>query len=175
MSYPPEMTGTGDGTYDRFAASAREYGVKLTRVPAAEATRAVAEATEPPAVGAPLPWEDLSLPAEVTTDPTPADLDEAVTGVTAAALAVADYGSLLLRATPDGSEPVSLFPDRHVAVLREADIVPDMPAAFEWFGEACRERRTSAVLATGPSATADMGELVQGAHGPEAVHVVVVR
>jgi L-lactate dehydrogenase complex protein LldG len=30
------------------------------------------------------------------------------------------------------------------------------------------------VLATGPSATADMGELVLGAHGPESVHVVIL-
>jgi L-lactate dehydrogenase complex protein LldG len=49
-----------------------------------------------------------------------------------------------------------------------------MAAAFEWLGEVLRETRGSAVLATGPSATADMGALVQGAHGPKEVHVVVI-
>jgi L-lactate dehydrogenase complex protein LldG len=102
-------------------------------------------------------------------------LDAATTGVTAAGLAIADYGSLLLRATPDGSEPVSLFPDLHVAVLRASDIVPDMETALSRFGEDCRDRRQSAIVATGPSATADMGALVRGAHGPTEVHVVVVR
>ncbi|MFB6362014.1 MAG: LUD domain-containing protein, partial [Halobacteriales archaeon] len=34
--------------------------------------------------------------------------------------------------------------------------------------------RRSAVLTTGPSATADMGELVTGVHGPGDVHVVAV-
>jgi len=29
-------------------------------------------------------------------------------------------------------------------------------------------------LATGPSATADMGALVRGAHGPERVHVLLI-
>ncbi|MFB6268738.1 MAG: lactate utilization protein C, partial [Halobacterium sp.] len=31
-----------------------------------------------------------------------------------------------------------------------------------------------AVLATGASATADMGEIVTGVHGPQSVHAVVI-
>jgi L-lactate dehydrogenase complex protein LldG len=169
------MSETGDETYEQFASTAGEYDVELTRVPAEDATEAIADAIEEPVVGAPLPWDDVDLPADVPTDPTPAALDDAVTGVTAAALGVADYGSVLLRATPEGSEPVSLFPDLHVAVLRESDIVPDMPAAFEWLGETFRETGESAILATGPSATADMGALVKGAHGPKDVHIVVIE
>jgi len=30
-------------------------------------------------------------------------------------------------------------------------------------------------MATGPSATGDMGALVQGVHGPSEVHVIVVE
>jgi len=166
---------TEASAYDQFESHARDYGVALTRVPAADATETIAAIVESPSVGAPLPWDDVTLPDDVTTDPTPAELDAAVTGVTAASLAVADYGSLFLRATPEGTEPASLFPDLHVAVLRAADIVPDMSAAFEWFGEQARASRDSGILATGPSATADMGELVKGAHGPKAVEVVVVE
>ncbi|MFB6207690.1 MAG: LUD domain-containing protein [Haloglomus sp.] len=160
--------------YDQFAASAREYGVELTRVAPSDVTETVADLVEPPAVGAPLPWDDVVLPEAVPTDPTPADLDAAVTGVTGAAFAVADYGSVVLEATPEGSEPVSLFADRHVVVLREQDIVADMGATFDRLADRIGETRSSAILATGPSATADMGELVQGAHGPEEVHGVVV-
>jgi L-lactate dehydrogenase complex protein LldG len=163
-----------DASYEAFAATAREYGVGLQRVALDELPGAVEEAVVPPAVGSPLPWDDTSLPATVTTDPTPADLEAAVTGVTAASLAIASYGSVVLRADEHGSEPISLFNDRHVAVLHEDDIVPDMAAAFEWFGETLRETRGSAVIATGPSATADMGALVQGAHGPKEVEVLVV-
>lgn len=168
------MSGAGVEPYDQFASRAADFGADVTRVPAAEATRAIEAAVEPPAVGAPLPWDDVSLPAGIETAPTPADLDESVTGVTAASLGIADYGSIVLRATPEGVEPVSLFPDHHVAVLRETDLVPDMPAAFEWLGEALRGTRDSAVLATGPSATADMGELVRGAHGPKTVDIIVL-
>ena len=161
-------------TYDLFETRAGEYGVELTRVSPGEATDAIAAAVEEPAVGAPLPWEDVSLPESVRTDPTAGQLEEAITGVTGAALGVADYGSILLQQDENGSEPISLFIDKHVAVLREEDIVPDMVAAFEWLGEEFRENRSSAILATGPSATADMGALVQGAHGAKEVEVIVL-
>lgn len=160
--------------YETFAESAAEYGVTVRRLPAGELSEAVREVTDQPAVATPLPWEDVGLPEAVTMDPTVAEMKDAATGVTAASLAVAEYGSVLLRADDHGSEPVSLFTDRHVAVLREDDIVPDMTAAFEWLGETLRETRDSVVVATGPSATADMGALVQGAHGPKKLEVLVV-
>jgi len=160
--------------YDRFATQARSYGVELTAASPGEVADAIADAIEPPAIGTPLPWDDVELPDGVETNPTSADVEGAVTGVTAASLAIADYGSVVLEMDEAGSEPVSLFNDLHVAVLREADLVPDMEAAFEWFGERLRDSRGSAIVATGPSATADMGALVQGAHGPKAVEVIVV-
>ena len=162
------------GGYEAFAATAAEYGVDVRRVSPEEAEAAIEGTVDQPAVGALLPWDGIALPAAVTTDPTPAELSAAATGVTAASLAIADYGSVVLRADEHGSEPISLFTDHHVAVLHEDDIVPDMPAAFDWFGETLRESRDSAIIATGPSATADMGALVQGAHGPKTVEVLVV-
>ena len=169
------MTAATNDTYETFATTVGEYGVELHRVPETEVTETIADRLEGPAVGAPLPWEGIALPDGVTTDPTPAELDAAVTGVTAAALGVADYGSVLLRATPDGAEPASLFPDLHVFVLREADLVPDMQTAFERIGDRFGADRESAILATGPSATADMGALVEGAHGPKSVEGVVIE
>ncbi|MFC7116340.1 lactate utilization protein C [Natronoarchaeum sp. GCM10025703] len=160
--------------YDAFTNRARSYGVEITECPPDDVAAAVDERIEGPAIGTPLPWPDVELPEQVTTAPTPADLENAATGVTAASLAIAEYGSLVLRMDELGSEPVSLFNDRHVVVLRKQDIVPDMAAAFEWLGDELRETRGSAILATGPSATADMGALVQGAHGPKEVEVIVV-
>ncbi|WP_267641313.1 LutC/YkgG family protein [Haloarchaeobius amylolyticus] len=169
------MSGASTDVAEQWATRAGDFGVEVTWTAPGEATDAIAALVDEPAVGAPLLWDDVSLPETVQTDPTPAALDAATTGVTAADLAVAEYGSLLLRQTPDGREPASLFPDLHVAVLREDDVVPDMAAAFDWLGDEFRETRDSAILATGPSATADMGALVKGAHGPKAVHVVVIR
>ncbi|WP_436907731.1 LUD domain-containing protein [Halosimplex marinum] len=129
-----------------------------------------------PAVGVPLDGVDASLSGtDVTVDPTPAALKRAHTGVTPAAFAVADYGSVVLPSTPAGAELVSLYVERHVAVLDADRVVPGMAEAFERFGEQARDGELgSNVVATGPSATADMGDLVRGAHGPSDVRVVVV-
>lgn len=101
-------------------------------------------------------------------------LEQARTGVSAARLAIASYGSLVLDYDGAG-EAVSLLPTRHVAVVRATDVVPDMKAAFQRIGPLLRARPSSLVLATGPSATADMGALVRGAHGPETVHVLILE
>lgn len=160
---------------ETFCTSLDRLGVDWTRAGADELTSALAEAAVEPAVGAPLPFDGLSLEGtDVTTDPTPAELDAARTGVTAARMGIATYGSIVIQSAPDATEAASLFPERHVAVLRAADVVPDMAAAFQRLGETLREAPTTAILATGPSATADMGALVRGAHGPEHVHVIIV-
>jgi L-lactate dehydrogenase complex protein LldG len=155
---------------DRLAA----LGVGVTRTTPAEFEAALAEVVLEPAVGVSLPYEGVSLPRSVTTDPTPAELEAARTGVTAACMGIAAYGSVVLPSTPEGSEPISLFPERHVAVLHQDDLVPGMPEALDRLGPALREDRGSYIVATGPSATADMGALVTGAHGPKEVRVVLL-
>jgi len=160
-------------------------GVTVTEGPETACAELVDEATGDPAVGVALgagrdggaDRDDptLPLPDRIETEPTTADLRAAHTGVTAANLGVAAYGSVAIEADRAGTEPVSLFVDRHVVVLRESDLVPDMPDAFEWLGPRTRDDAVDVVFATGPSATADMGGLVRGAHGPKAVHVVLLR
>lgn len=157
-------------------------GVTVTEGPESACAALIDEAAGDPAVGVVLSDDrtesdatSLALPSRVTTDPTTADLRAAHTGVTDASLGVAEYGSVAIEADSEGTEPVSLFVDRHVVVLREADLVPDMPDAFEWLGPKARDESVDVVFATGPSATADMGGLVHGAHGPKEVHVVLLR
>jgi L-lactate dehydrogenase complex protein LldG len=158
-----------------FLESLDRLEVGWTRVSREDVAGALAEAIETPAVGAPLPFDGLSLgETDVTMEPTPAELEAARTGVTAAHVGIASYGSIVIQGGPDATEAASLFPERHVAVLCAADIVPDMSAALQELGPVLRETATTAILATGPSATADMGALVRGAHGPEHVHVIIV-
>lgn len=158
---------------DRFADALEAHHGRLTRTETDGFQSTLASVVEPPAVGVELDIEGVSLvDTDVTLDPTVGALEEAHTGVTPVPFGVADYGSVIIPATPAGTEPLSLFVDRHVAVLRERDIVPDMTHLFEALGPAIREDRGSQVIATGPSATADMGALVYGAHGPREVNVV---
>jgi L-lactate dehydrogenase complex protein LldG len=162
---------------DRFVDSLDELDVPATRTGRDGFPAALSAAVEPPAVGVELPFDGVSLTdadAPIDVEPTARAAAEATCGVTAAEFAIADYGSVVLRSTTDGVEPVSLYGDHHVAVVREDDVLPDMNAAFDRLGDLLRDGE-SAVLATGPSATADMGELVQGAHGPKSVHVILIR
>ena len=150
-----------------------DLGVTVSEGSAGDCAELIDAAAGEPAVGVAL--DDADLPEQVATDPSTADLREAHTGVTAASLGVADYGSVAVEADAAGTEPISLFVDRHVVVLHERDLVPDMPQAFDWLGPGARDDAVDVVFATGPSATADMGGLVHGAHGPKSVHVVLLR
>ncbi|MFB6136749.1 MAG: LUD domain-containing protein [Halobacteriaceae archaeon] len=173
---------SGDGgPTETFAAALDRVGVELTRTDADGAADAVAAAVEGPAVGVPVDLEGVDL-AEVspagdtsfTLDPMPAEIEAAETGVTGLSLGVADYGSVVVDGDAAGTEPASLFCERHVGVLAASDVVSGIDAAFAELGEHAAAGG-SAVIATGPSATADMGDLVLGAHGPETVHVVLVE
>jgi L-lactate dehydrogenase complex protein LldG len=163
-----------------FEGALEALGVTVSSTTESELEAAVTEAITEPAVGVALDEtvgnEAFSLTqTPVTVDPTPVALREATTGVTGAELGVGDYGSLVLSMTEQASELVSLFVERHVAILQEEDIQPDMDAAVAELDERFNETGGSAIIATGPSATADMGALVKGAHGPKEVHVIVVE
>lgn len=160
-----------------FATKLSDRGVRVLETSEDEVASVLESEIEPPAVGVGLEGVGVdldSLDVPVTLDPSPDELDAAATGVTDATLGIADYGSVLVQGGPDGAEPVSLYPDTHVAVLRADAIVADMQTAIGEIAESIRAGNRSHVIATGPSATADMGALVEGAHGPKSVTVVVV-
>lgn len=162
------------GHVETFERAATEANAGVTRTTADEFETAMEEVLVEPAVGTELPFDGLSLPTSVDTETDPSDLEEAATGVTSAGLGIAEYGSVVIESTVAGEEPTSLFPERHVAVLQASDLVAGIPEAVEHLAEVAAEG-LDAVIETGPSATADMGDLVYGAHGPRAVHVVVVE
>lgn len=161
-------------TVESFTRSLAQLDVPVTRTPAAEAETELAALIEGPAVGTPIDIDGVSLPEDVVTDPAPSELDGAVTGVTPTGPAIADYGTVTLPADDDLVEHVSLFADTHVAVVPESRVVPSMRAGIDELGPATRDGLTSVVLATGPSATADMGSTVIGVHGPTDVHVLLI-
>jgi L-lactate dehydrogenase complex protein LldG len=174
-----------DATIDhleKFRAALEDAGVTHDTVDPASATDAIASAVEEPAVGVQLSDDpdlagalaDVAPPEHVETEFSPSSLHAATTGVTPVRLGVAALGSLLVRSGSDGDELVALYPERHVAVLAASDVVPDLDAATDWLDDEVDAGRDSYVFATGVSATADMGALVEGVHGPTNVHVVIV-
>lgn len=168
------MNAVSPDVVDRFVATLDRLDVGWTRTVAQEVSATLTKVVEAPVVAVPPPFDNVSIEGIDVQPPTADALRTARTGITAAHLAVADYGSLLIEEWGAGTEAASLFPALHVALLRASDIVPDMPAAFDVLARRIQAGCTSAILATGPSATADMGALVRGAHGPEQVHVVLI-
>ena len=95
--------------------------------------------------------------------------DAVVTGCTAG---IAETGTVVLNSEPDqGRRIITLIPDHHVVIIREDQIVPDVPDVFKHLNP---ERPQTWI--SGPSATSDI-ELsrVEGVHGPRQLDVIIVR
>jgi L-lactate dehydrogenase complex protein LldG len=89
-------------------------------------------------------------------------VDDFQFGITAAAGAIAETGSLILTDASTASRLGALAPWVHVAVLRRAQIFPDVAAAVAALGD-----DPNIIWCTGPSKTADVeGILIEGVHGP---------
>lgn len=161
---------------DVLAASLEGVDVIATRTSTDDAPSAVRDAVTPPAVAVDIDVIDMSLvDADVTVDPRPEQLRTAQTGITSGEIGITEYGSVVLRCTGDGAEYLALYPERHVAVLAASDITPDMPTGIDAVADPIRDASADFIIATGPSATADMGSVVQGVHGPSEVHVIILE
>jgi L-lactate dehydrogenase complex protein LldG len=89
-------------------------------------------------------------------------VDEYAFGITRAAGAVAESGTIILHDETTSSRLGALAPWVHVAVVRRATIFPDVPQAVAALGT-----DRNVIWCTGPSKTADVeGILIEGVHGP---------
>jgi L-lactate dehydrogenase complex protein LldG len=91
--------------------------------------------------------------------------------LTAAAVAVAETGTIVLDGSGDqGRRIISLLPELHICVLRPDQVVAAVPQAL-----ARLDARRPQTWISGPSATSDI-ELnrVEGVHGPRILHVILL-
>jgi L-lactate dehydrogenase complex protein LldG len=102
-----------------------------------------------------------------------AALAAAEVGVTGVDAAIAETGSLVLIATPGQPRTASLLPPKHVALVKGADLVPNLRVALARVRGAIPS--ASAIhLVTGPSRSADIElQLTLGVHGPGELVVVL--
>lgn len=165
-----------------FVERVEDYRAVVVRTDAAGVAAAVATALGAAVavvVPAGLPGAWLSgATARIVVDDgtlTPADLDRLDAVVTAAAVGIATTGTIVLDHGPDqGRRALSLVPDLHVCVVREDQVVGDVPQAVARLADPVGAGRPLTWI-SGPSATSDIElERVEGVHGPRTLHVVLV-
>ena len=126
----------------------------------------------------PLPGLLDALAAAAITIGAPDDPSVRV-GITGVDAALASTGTLVLSTGPGKPRTVSLLPEMHIAVLAAAQILPtleDWAVQRRAAGLDDFRHDSSVLLISGPSRTADIAmQLVLGAHGPAALHVLIVR
>jgi len=120
-----------------------------------------------------MPW-DAERSLEIATGH--AETDDMV-GVSHALAGVAETGTVLLHSGADNPTTVNFLPEHHIVVLKVDDIAGDLEAVFDkvrqGFGKGNMPRTLNFI--TGPSRSADIEQtLLLGAHGPRALHMIVV-
>lgn len=109
----------------------------------------------------------------------PADVADALAGLSGAELGVAETGSVMLADNALETRVVSMLTLTHFVLVSLADIVPmldEVGARLQQFTQPGPEQRRYISLVTGPSRTADIERtLTIGVQGPKALCVLVVK
>ena len=163
-------TVASDGVLELFAERVADYRAVVVRCPADEVENRIAEALDGARAVVPpdLPWQVRG--AVVDDRLTPLELDGLEGVVTAAAVGIAETGTVVLdHGSGQGRRALSLVPDLHVLVVRADQVVPGVPEAVARLDPARPQTWIS-----GPSATSDI-ELnrVEGVHGPRRLVVLL--
>lgn len=99
------------------------------------------------------------------------------TAVSQAASGIAETGTLVMTSGKANPTSLNFLPEHHIVVLDAKDIKGDMEAALsalrKKYGKGELPRTVN--LITGPSRSGDVEQkIVLGAHGPRALHIIIV-
>lgn len=168
---------------ETFIASAREAAAIVELIPAGvgHLSDALIKAT----AGRPLllcldeyleqEWYSVfSRGQNVVTSPSKNQLSGIDTGITGAFCGIASTGSVCISISQNLSSPISMLVRRHIVILDGRRIVPKPRDVFSEAHLGGKGLRCSFSIITGPSATADMGPLVRGVHGPGELHIIIL-
>jgi L-lactate dehydrogenase complex protein LldG len=174
---------SGGELLDLLAERLTDYQVTVRRTAPGQLGAVIAAAlTERGArrVVVPPGLECPALPADVTAvadDGLSASaLDELDGVITAAAVAIAETGTIVLDASPDqGRRAITLLPDYHLCIVRADQVVALVPEAIARLQAHPAHPGRPLTWISGPSATSDIElERVAGVHGPRTLEVILV-
>ena len=132
-----------------------------------------------------LEWRGINMVSAVrgetaTREQLREEMRHADVGLTGTDYALAETGSLVILPRQGLSRLVSLVPPVHVALVRPEEVLETLPDLFllrrlEYMRRG-GEMGSYLNFITGPSRTADIEmTIVQGVHGPRAVHMILVE
>ena len=97
-------------------------------------------------------------------------IDDYAFGITRAAAAIAESGTIVLNDATTSRRLAALAPWVHVAVVERSAIFASIPEAIATFGS-----DHNVIWCTGPSKSADVeGILIEGVHGPGVQIALIV-
>lgn len=166
----------GPARIAQFEAKLRAADATLSRLPD--------RAALPAALAKALRQRNLPAAIRTGTDPAFTGLDwgavahstgpgrrEEPAALSRAPLAMAETGTLALISGPENPVTLTFLPETHFVLLDAADICAGFEDLWPRLGALNVNPRT-VNLVTGPSRSADIGQVLQlGAHGPVALHV----
>ena len=120
-------------------------------------------------------FSEFAADPRMLANPTPEEMINSAVGVTEAFAAVASTGSVCIDISFERTGMVSLLAPLEIAVVAAETIVAQPRDLFRPDVLGGRGLQRDFVFVTGPSATADMGPLVRGVHGPHKLHIIVLR
>lgn len=120
-----------------------------------------------------MPWDKLKA-LDVKSGPSDG-FDEV--GVSHAFAGIAETGTVALLSGKDNPSTVNFLPEHHIVVVDVKDIAGDLETVLTGlrrkFGKGRMPRTLN--LVTGPSRSGDIEQkIILGAHGPRALHLIVV-
>ena len=158
-------------TVEVVLANANSLNKALIRATADEELVLLAEANDID----PELFSEFKLNPKVVREPTVEQLRTIRCGVTDAFGGVVATGSVCVPVTKGLSSPASMLTRTHIVVIDEKTIVsrPRDILSDEYLDGKGLTRSFSFI--TGSSATADMGPLVRGVHGPGQLHIIILE
>lgn len=170
----------GEAGLAQFEEKLRGVDASVSRIPSLDAL--------PEALAAELRGRNMGLTVRMGGDPDLAGLDwsgletshgpgrpEEPATISRGAVGVAETGTVALRSGPDNPVTLTFLGETHFIVLKASEIVPGLDEMWRRIRAGGPMSRT-VNLVTGPSRSADIGQVLQlGAHGPVALHVFVVE
>lgn len=99
------------------------------------------------------------------------------TGISHAFAAIAETGTLVMTSGADNPTTLNFLPENHIVIVEAPKVTGDLESVMEQIRETFGKGRMPRTVnfITGPSRSGDIEQkIILGAHGPRALHIVLV-